>query len=77
MDAILMDYQMPVLNGPDAITHIRKINSNVPIILISGYSKDEINNMTGFNGFNESICKPIQVNILVEALNKYMQYRRA
>ncbi len=77
VDAILMDYQMPVLNGPEAIAHIRSINTNVPIILISGFSADEINNMTEFNGYNESICKPIQVNVLVETLNKYIEYRRA
>ena len=77
VDAILMDYQMPVLDGANAILHIRKINSDVPIIVISGYTLDEFRDMPEFNGYNETISKPIQVNNLIETLNKYIQHKRA
>ena len=77
IDAILMDYQMPVLNGPQAISDIRKMNNEVPIIVISGYSLEDFKSMPDFKGYNETICKPIRVNILIEKLNKYIHNRRA
>ncbi len=77
VDAILMDYQMPVLDGPKAISHIRQVDEEVPIIVISGYSADDFNRMPDFGGYNEAITKPIQVSHLVETLDKYIQSKCA
>lgn len=41
-DYIFLDLTMPVIDGLDVLHRIRKINSEVPVILISGYSVKNI-----------------------------------
>jgi len=65
-DIVLMDYEMPILNGGDAALHIRKtISKNLPIILITAHSNKE--SIPNYNkiGFNEIIYKPINRNKLL------------
>ncbi len=40
--AIVLDILMPEMNGIDAMKEIRKIDSSIPILLISGYSEEDI-----------------------------------
>jgi len=59
IDLILMDIQMPVLNGIDTFHELRKRNYQMPVIAISAYcSKDDIENFTK-HGFDDFIAKPI------------------
>ena len=39
--AILLDLTMPVMNGEEALRHIRQIRPNVPVVLSSGFSEVE------------------------------------
>ncbi len=38
-DLLITDYKMPRMNGLDLIRKVRELNSNLPIILISGYAE--------------------------------------
>jgi CheY-like chemotaxis protein len=38
-DLIITDYRMPRMNGLELIRKVRELDSNVPIILISGYAE--------------------------------------
>lgn len=40
-DVIIMDMMMPVMGGLEAIENIRKIDPDIPIIISSGFSKEE------------------------------------
>src|SRR5262245_61216756 len=64
---IIMDVQMPVLNGFDTATLIKqreKLNE-VPIIFVSGVSKDEPFVCKGYEtGAVDYIVKPFEPNIL-------------
>ncbi|NOY96052.1 MAG: response regulator [Chlorobi bacterium] len=75
VDAILMDYQMPVMSGAEAIIKIRRVNKNVPIIVISGYSPCDLKNMSASNGYNETLTKPIQVDQLLGTIERHFQPR--
>ncbi|GLB33957.1 putative cheY-homologous receiver domain containing protein [Lyophyllum shimeji] len=60
-DCILMDLQMPVLDGEGAARYIRSTNSkntNTPIIAISAYSGTDPNETS--NVFTASLSKPLQ-----------------
>jgi CheY-like chemotaxis protein len=59
IDVIITDYQMPTINGIELAKEIRKINSNVPIYLVSGLNIEE-EDLQLFNGF---IKKPVNLNI--------------
>ncbi|VAW23704.1 hypothetical protein MNBD_BACTEROID01-1738 [hydrothermal vent metagenome] len=75
VDAILMDYQMPVMSGAEAIIKIRRVNKNVPIIVISGYSPRDLKSMSASNGYNETLTKPIQVDKLLGTIERHFQPR--
>ncbi len=78
---ILMDIDMPVLDGYGATKLIRKIERNygrdksIPIIALSAYSmKDEID-LCLSGGCNEFIVKPVTGNELKRVIGKYMAPR--
>ena len=41
-DAVVMDLRMPELNGLETIDHLRSIDPELPIILMTAFSRDEI-----------------------------------
>ena len=54
-----MDYEMPRLNGPDAVKSIRELGFDGLIIGITGHAgEDELNAFTT-NGANQVIVKPV------------------
>jgi len=41
VDIVFLDLQMPVMDGVEALKNIRKLNKNLPVILITAYATDE------------------------------------
>ncbi|WP_366183761.1 response regulator [Flavobacterium ovatum] len=70
-DLILMDVQMPIMNGYDAITEIRKLDKNIIIITQSAFGLTGDREKAISAGSNDYITKPIDKNELVLLLNKY------
>ena len=69
---IIMDSDMPILNGYDASLKIKQIDKNAKIILITGYSKvAEGIQEKGGDEFVEIITKPIGMDFLLEIVKKY------
>lgn len=74
-DVILMDINMPIMDGMECAREIRsmddKAKSEVPLIAISGnarnYSMDDFKEA----GFNEYLQKPLNFDELVEVVKKY------
>lgn len=76
-DAILMDVQMPNLDGYGATRIIRKMEdkekANITIIAMTANAFDE-DKENAFNaGMNDHIAKPIDVGILLSKLAKYLK----
>lgn len=72
-DLILMDIQMPVMNGYEATRQIRKRYpaSNLPIIALSANAFEEDRTLSLEAGMNEHLAKPIETSKLFEALKKF------
>ena len=68
---ILMDIQMPVLDGYSAAEEIRKIDKEIPIIAITASAMKEDIEMSLKVGMNDHLNKPIDVNKLYEILLRY------
>ena len=71
---ILMDIQMPVMNGYDATTEIRKIPKaeKIPIIaLTAGTIVGEKEKCIQF-GMNDYIPKPIDKDFLIKIINQWI-----
>ncbi|NBS16633.1 MAG: response regulator [Gammaproteobacteria bacterium] len=60
-DAIIMDLQMPVMDGMTAIKHIREVLEIValPIIAITGQSLRDVGDEAIKTGFNHVLEKPL------------------
>ena len=57
-DLILMDLNMPVMNGFEATQKIREFNESVPIIALTAVAIDEIKDKVFKAGLNDIINKP-------------------
>ena len=79
-DLVLMDIQMPIMNGYEATRAIRALDRPdakvLPIIALSANSRDEDKRMSMESGMNYHIAKPFDVVQLVASVNKYIAARK-
>lgn len=73
---ILMDIQMPVMNGYDAAKKIRRMDdlpkADIPIIAMTANAFSEDKQAALDAGMNDHVSKPINMNILVPTIQKYL-----
>lgn len=74
-DVILLDINMPVMNGLDCIKQIRSMEdqtkAKVPVIAITGNSANYTVDFLKGVGFDEFLPKPLNFDVLVETVKKY------
>ena len=68
IDLILMDINMPVMDGYEATRRIREIDSNIAIIAQTAYALSNDKEKMLSSGFDEYIAKPINRNRLIEMI---------
>ena len=61
---VLMDVNMPVMDGYEATTEIRKISVDVPILAITAYAYASDEQRILSHGFDGYAAKPINPNVL-------------
>ncbi len=71
IDLVLMDMQMPKMNGFDATMQIRQFNKSVVIIAQTAYALYGDKDKALAAGCNDYISKPIKMNELLELIDKY------
>ncbi len=72
-DLILMDIQMPILDGYAATEELRRQGVAIPIIALTGYAMKEDQDKCMRAGCNEFLAKPIHKDKLLATLAKYFQ----
>lgn len=74
-DMIFMDIQMPVLDGIQATTVIRKqgLNQMVPIIATTAHAMNEEKQHLLAQGMNDILTKPLDETLLDRMLNKWLK----
>jgi PAS domain S-box-containing protein len=72
-DLILMDLQMPVMDGYEATRRIRDLDPQVPIIALTANAFQEDMDMTLAAGMNEHLTKPLDLIHLHTVLMKYLK----
>ena len=76
-DIILMDIQMPRMNGYDATRAIRAMKRNyckqIPIVAMTANAFAEDVQAAKTVGMNEHIAKPLNLNVLAKTLNKWLR----
>ena len=75
-DLILMDENMPVMNGIEATKQIRKIekneNKHTPIIAVTANALPGDKERFLSEGFDEYLAKPIDIKLLKEVMNRFL-----
>ena len=70
VDIILTDEMMPKMNGLDMIEEIRKIDADIPVILVTAFdNKDILERAINLN-VTSFVKKPIKKESLIDALKK-------
>ena len=78
-ELILMDIQMPVMNGLEATRKIRAsdtshFNSQIPIIALTAYAmKEDVHHILS-SGMNAYVSKPLSRDILAQAISSVLRY---
>lgn len=76
-DVILMDVQMPIMNGYEATRTIRNLPrkdvKKVPIIAMTANAMDEDKEMALKNGMDAHLAKPLDIDAFISMLQRFVQ----
>lgn len=72
---VLMDINMPELNGYEAVQKIRKISSTVPVIAVTAYAYASDEEKIMSSGFDAYAAKPINANALKSKIIHLLEKR--
>ena len=72
-DLVLMDIQMPVMDGYQATQKIREAGFNIPIIALSANAMTEDRKQSLKAGMNDHLAKPIKPQELYQTLLKWLK----
>jgi two-component system, OmpR family, copper resistance phosphate regulon response regulator CusR len=70
---IILDINLPLINGYDLCREIRKTNSNIPIIMLTAFGTPE-NKISGFEfGADDYVVKPFDFRELLARINVFLR----
>ena len=76
-DVILMDVQMPIMNGYEATRTIRNLPrkdvKDLPIIAMTANALEEDREAAIKNGMNAHISKPLDIDVFMKVLRQFIQ----
>ncbi|MGI5863254.1 MAG: PAS domain S-box protein [Myxococcales bacterium] len=73
---VLLDASMPKMDGIEALHEIRRICPDLPIVLSSGYSEQEVTEEIGTGTIAGFVQKPYGVDDLLSVVRKVLDARR-
>lgn len=72
VDLIITDICMPIMDGIELLREIRKFDSEIPIILITGYDPDQARQAAKTHRANALLIKPFRMLQLKKAISSVM-----
>jgi len=72
IDLVIMDIEMPVMNGYEASAEIKRISKNTPIIILTAYAMRSVKEKAEALNCDSFLTKPIRANDLLNAVLKYL-----
>ena len=70
---IILDINLPIINGYDLCKEIRKTDSKTPIIMLTAYGTSD-NKIAGFDaGADDYVVKPFELRELVARINVFLR----
>jgi DNA-binding response OmpR family regulator len=74
---VLLDLTMPRLSGEDAYRELRTIRESTPVILMSGYSPEELKIQFAGKGLAGYLRKPFRPSELLSTVKQAFERRRS
>lgn len=75
IDAVLSDINMPVMNGLDMISEIRSAGSDIPVVILSGYSEAQKIQRAKELGVIDYLFKPFRPQDILKVMEKTIQIK--
>lgn len=76
VEVILSDIKMPNMSGIELLTNVRKVNAQVPFVLMTAFT-DVIEVANAYKlGANEFLCKPFKKNKLLSTLQAVLEGKK-
>lgn len=72
VDLVLMDLQLPIMDGYTATRHIKLINPSIPIIAQTAHVMSGEREKCIEAGCDDYLAKPIRLQILMDTLSKFL-----
>ncbi len=72
-DLVLLDYEMPEIDGIELLTKMRKSHSaeDLPVIMLTGHNEVDVVNSCLMSGANDFLVKPVKVESLHNCLQHF------
>ena len=74
-DAVLLDLQMPIMDGYQTVRLLRSGGFRPPIIAITANAMADDRRKCLDAGFDDHVCKPIDWRLLVETLDRHLKLK--
>ena len=75
-DVILLDIRMPDMSGIDGLSEIRKLDSDVSVLMLTGFGALETAQEAIRRGANDYLRKPFDTREIVEVIRRHVQRSR-
>mmetsp|Transcript_42809 Transcript_42809/g.55014 ORF Transcript_42809/g.55014 Transcript_42809/m.55014 type:complete len:1070 (+) Transcript_42809:88-3297(+) len=70
-DLILMDYEMPIMNGPEAVSKLNELGYTIPVIGVTGNVLKADTDYFIEKGAIEVLHKPLNIAVIKNLLNRF------
>ncbi len=68
IDCVLLDFSMPKLNGEETQQALREIRKDLPIVMMSGFSEQEVVDRFRDSGIAGCLQKPVSADVLLDTI---------
>lgn len=75
-DLILLDYNLPSMQGDKVLEEIISLDKNQPVIIMTAYDLPDRNRDMIMHGASEYLCKPFEMDVLKERCQKILSKAR-
>lgn len=69
-DAVVLDMTLPEMHGLQALQAIRRMNANVPVVVVTGETADETRRQCERLGVQQYLSKPADYRDIMDALGR-------
>ncbi len=75
-DAVILDVRLPDMSGLDAFAHLHKLDSRIPVIIITAFSTTETAIEAMKRGAFEYLLKPVEFEKLLSTVQRAVEIRQ-